>query len=522
MKQISKITATIFLSLSVLSSCGDRNAEISEDILRDKVKGAWAAKMIGVEYGMPFEFRHCGTIWDGEITWTPEMVEGALRQDDIYVQMNFMKTLEDLGLDAPADSLAKNLANAQFPLCHANLQARKNWFDGIPAEKLSLPENNIHGEDIDFQIEADFIGIINPGMQRSATALAERIGCIMSHADGLYGGIFVAAMTSAAYFAETPFQVISEAMKSIPSESTYAECIRDVLNGYQSCPDDWRSTWKTIEDKWGSIDICTPYIPFNIDAKINGAYIVIALLYGGGDFEKTMEVAVRCGQDTDCNASSAAAILGILYGYEAIPEKFKSHIDEIADEKFLFTDYSFNDAVEKSLDFIRLNVVSAGGKITDGIYAITRQAPSASELQTGFSSQRLSYVLTVGEIERWNFDENWNDFAYNIGGDNAPYKVAAAPGAEMTVDFEGTGFALLGSWNSDCGKAKIYVDGEFQKEIDTYFREEAGLYEGNRAYLCHLTGFPKGKHTVRVVVSEDRNPKSAGCKIYIEKMLVYE
>ena len=117
---------------------------------------------------------------------------------------------------------------------------------------------------------------------------------------------------------------------------------------------------------------------------------------------------------------------------------------------------------------------------------------------------------------------NWNDFAYNIGGDNAPYKVAAAPGAEMTVDFEGTGFALLGSWNSDCGKAKIYVDGEFQKEIDTYFREEAGLYEGNRAYLCHLTGFPEGKHTVRVVVSEDRNPKSAGCKIYIEKMLVYE
>ena len=69
-----------------------------------------------------------------------------------------MKTMELYGQDVSIDSLAKNFAYAEFALCHANLQARKNYFDGIPAEELSYPENSIHCEDIDFQIECDFIG----------------------------------------------------------------------------------------------------------------------------------------------------------------------------------------------------------------------------------------------------------------------------------------------------------------------------------------------------------------------------
>lgn len=522
-KRFLSLSCLLICLMVMLSGCNQtKYVEISEAEMLDKVKGAWAAKMFGVEYGMPFEFKYNGQIYEGEIGWTPEMIVGSLNQDDIYGQLNFMMTLERLGLDAPIDSLAKNFANAGFPLCHANLQARKNYFDGIPAEELSYPENSIHAEDLDFQIEADFIGIINPVMPQSSNALAKRIGSIMGHADGLYGGMFIAAMDAFAYKYNDVEVIINEALKTIPAESTYAECLYDAINGYKQFPDDWRKTWQLLEDKWGANDICTPFDPFNIDAKINGAYIVVSLLYGKADFEKTMEIAVRCGQDTDCNSSNAVAVLGIMHGYDAIPEHFKSHIEEIADKHFLHTNYSFKKTIEQSIEFIRQNVIQNGGKVENGIFYIVEQEPVAAEMQKGFGDLRMSYFQQVRDIEKWRFDEKWDDFAYNIGGDNDPYKVANAPGATMEVDFEGTGVALLGSWNVDCGKTKVYIDGEFKKEIDTYYREEAGLYAGNRAYLYHITELPKGKHTLKVVVSDDKNPASAGHKVYIERIVVYK
>ena len=522
-KRTLVILIPIWCLFMALSGCNQpKYLEFSESDILDKVKGAWAAKMFGVEYGMPFEFKYTGELYEGAIEWYPEMVVGSINQDDIYGQLNFMMTLERLGLDAPMDSLARNFAHAGFPLCHANLQARKNYFDGIPAEELSLPENSIHGEDLDFQIEADFIGIINPGMPQSSNALAKRIGTIMGHADGLYGGIFIAALDAFAYKYNDIETIINESLKTIPSESTYAECLRDAIHGYKQYPDDWRKTWQLLEDKWGANDVCTPFDPFNIDAKLNGAYILLGLLYGEGDFEKTMEIAVRCGQDTDCNSSNAAVVLGIIHGYDAIPNHFKSHIEKIADQHFLHTNYSFNKTVEQSMAFIRENVIANGGKVANGVFYIVEQEPVAADFQKGFGHLRMSYFQQVKDIEKWRFDDKWDDFAYNYGGDNDPYKVANAPGATMEVDFDGTGVSLLGSWNVDCGKAKIYIDGECQKEIDTYYREEAGLYAGNRAYLYHITDLPKGNHTLKVVVSEDKNAASGGNKVYIERIVVYK
>lgn len=60
------------------------------------------------------------------------------------------------------------------------------------------------------------------------------------------------------------------------------------------------------------------FAPLDIDAKINAAYIVLGLLYGNGDFTKTMEISTRAGQDSDCNPSSAGGILGVMLGYSQI------------------------------------------------------------------------------------------------------------------------------------------------------------------------------------------------------------
>jgi hypothetical protein len=135
--------------------------------------------------------------------------------------------------------------------------------------------------------------------------------------------------------------------KCVPPDSSYARLIQDLLDWSTQFPDDWRKVWQLVEDKWDKDDPCPEGAlnPFNIDAKLNGSYIAFGLLYGKRDFAKTIEIATRCGQDSDCNPSSAAGVLGVMLGYSNIPDQFKSGILALAATKFDFTDYSFNDTV---------------------------------------------------------------------------------------------------------------------------------------------------------------------------------
>ncbi len=58
------------------------------------------------------------------------------------------------------------------------------------------------------------------------------------------------------------------------------------------------------------------FVPFNIDAKLNAAYVVMGLLYGNGDFTRTLEISTRAGQDSDCNPSTAGGVLATMIGYD--------------------------------------------------------------------------------------------------------------------------------------------------------------------------------------------------------------
>ena len=157
--------------------------------------------MIGVMKGIGMEFKAASVTYEDSIIWYPEMIERALLEDDIYGQLTFMSTMEkNQGLHTPVSKLAEDFANAEFNLCHANLQARKNFFDGIMPPLSGAPAYNMHANDIDFQIESDYIGFINPGMPRAATLMADSVGRIMAYGDGLYGGMFVSAMHALAFF----------------------------------------------------------------------------------------------------------------------------------------------------------------------------------------------------------------------------------------------------------------------------------------------------------------------------------
>lgn len=511
------------LVASVLCSCNNSSqfVEISQQQMEDKVKGAWAGKMIGVMYGRPMEFMVSDTIFTDSIHWKPEFVKAALLEDDLYGQMNFMNTMEIHGQDVSLDTLAKNFAYAEFALCHANLQGRKNYFDGIPAAELASPKYSIHCEDIDFQIECDFIGFSNPCMPQSSNKMCEKVGAIMAASDGMYAGMYITAMQTMAYHNSNIEEIAEEALKAIPTECGYAACVRDVIDTYKADPEDWFKAWKMLNTKWAPYDVCTPDYTFNIDAKLNGAYVVMGLLYGKGDWFKTMEVTVRCGQDTDCNTATAAAVLGIIDGYDAIPDTLKSYIPQMADEKFSFTNYSYNNAVATTLNFIKENVENNGGKVDADKYVIKVQQPVAPQYEPGFPTIKMTNMVQMSDADSWKLYGNWEDFVYG-SGDEDLYKVSTTPGDSLVTTFNGGGVALLGSWSPESGMGEVFIDGNSVKTFDSYYVDNVGKFGGNRAYLFYVFDLPQGEHTLKVVNLPKNSPRSTGNKIYVERMLVYE
>jgi hypothetical protein len=364
----------------------------------DRMKAGWIGQMAGVAVGGPTEFR-----WQGQIVpedkvpaWKPEMIN-QFNQDDLYVEMTFLRTLEKHGLGVSARQAGIDFANSRYPLWHANKAGRDLLRKGIAPPDSGHPALNAHADDIDYQIEADFSGLIAPGLPNTVVALAETFGRIMNAGDGLYGGQFVGTMYAEAFFTTDMEAIVRAGLAAIPGESQYAECIRDVLAWHNQYPDDWQAAWRRIDEKYQkdlnyrrfscSKDEKIPY-KFNIDAKLNGAYIVMGLLYGGGDPDRTIVISTRCGQDSDCNPASAAGVLFTTIGLAQLPGRFTSALDTTT--KFNSTDYEFPQLIAVCEKLAEQAVRQAGGKVdrsADGAetFVIPVQPARPSSLESCWS-----------------------------------------------------------------------------------------------------------------------------------------
>lgn len=501
--------------LAILLACAcqmlaAQTQTISRTDLLDKIKGGWAGQMIGVAYGAPTEFKSNGQIGEWELVWKNGMLENTIHQDDLYVEMTFAKVMDDLGLNATCEQYGEAFKNSKFLLWHANAGARRALNQGIKAPGSGHPKYNFHANDIDFQIEADFIGLMCPGLPKESNKYCDRVGRVMNYGDGLYGGMFVCGMYSTAYFENDPRKVVEGGLACIPAQSQYALLIKDLLDWSAAYPNDWKKVWHLVEDKWNKDDACPDGVqsPFNIDAKLNGAYIAFGLLFGGRDFEKTMEISTRCGQDSDCNPSSTAGVLGVMLGYDKIPAKFKAEMPTLESRKFDYTDYSFNDIV-KSTETRALSIVRmTGGTVNDAEVIIRTQKPKAPRLEQwspGLPDRRIA----VGD-GAWHFSGDWkNENGFKVGGQG---------GCEATLQFDGVAVAVVGRLDQSGGRADVFVDGKKQKlPLDSYI--VPNTYDN---ILWQTYGLKPGHHTLRIVTTGTADKRSNGTQVGILNAVIYK
>ena len=395
-------SSAVFVLLICLSSCSSTTdyRRLSVEEYRSKMKAGWLGQMAGVGWGAPTEFKfNARIIPENNVpAWEAHMINQQY-QDDIYVEMTFLKTLEDHGFDVSIRQAGIDFANSQYMLWHANKHGRNNLRAGIAPPYSGHPQFNAHADDIDYQIEADYSGLIAPGMPQTVIDLGEKFGRLMNYGDGLYGGQFVGAMYAEAFFETDINKIIDAGLACIPEKSQYAEAIRDVVKWHREYPDEWQKTWQLIENKYNLNHeyrkfSCTGTDPeFNIDAKINGAYIVMGLLYGEGDMDRTIIISMRCGQDSDCNPSNAAGILATSLGFENLPEKYKTGIDRTT--KFSYTAYDFPSLLRVCESLAREAVEREVGRIEEnekGIeeFVIPVQKPEVIQLKQCWNAEEIS------------------------------------------------------------------------------------------------------------------------------------
>ncbi len=471
--------ALAFLSAMVLfSGCkqdekkpvaGSEMFVLTKENLQDKIKGGWAGQTIGVVYGAPVEFKYQGSLIPDEqnIPWREGYVKYWWDKkpglfDDVYTDLNFVAAFENYGLDISQEKIAEHWANTAYHLAHANQASRYNILNGIMPPASGFWKNNPHADDLDFQIEADFIGLMTPGMVNQATEIADRVGHIMNSGDGWYGGVFVSALYSLAFVKNNPIELVETALQTIPEGTKFHNCIADVVKWHQQYPNDWKTAWFELQKKW-NFDVGCPkgcFLSFNIDAKINSAYVALGLLYGNGDFTRSVNIAARCGQDADCNPATVGGVLGVMNGYSSIPAFWLNPLKEIEPLNFENTSMSLSKAYEISYRHALQMLEKAGGKIDENQVEIPYQSPVAVAFEQNFEKTFPVY--------RDRFDRSFT--------------------SELSYDFTGNGYIFYGNLVKCAKIDKDYID-RVSKRVGS---EVFGLAEPDDPYIAVLDVYIDG------------------------------
>lgn len=318
------------------------------EILRDKIKGAWIGRIAGCLLGKPFEMLRSATIdlilestqnhpmnryvdsrefppdlparagmehfepW--QKCWVDTIGDAAPVDDDTNYTVFALKLVETYGRDfRPNDVLEGWLSwLPMFSTCTAERVAYRNAAAGMTAPATAT-HRNPYREWIGAQIRGDFFGYINPGAPRKAAEMAWRDACISHVKNGIYGEMFAAAMIAQAAVCSDVVEIVRAGLAQIPSTSRLAEEIGSVLQWKQS-GQDWEQVVSAIRAKYDE-NVQHDWCHTNSNAML----VTAALLYGEGDFGRSICLAVQSAFDTDCNGATVGSVVGMMNGAKAIP-----------------------------------------------------------------------------------------------------------------------------------------------------------------------------------------------------------
>lgn len=306
----------------------------------EKVYAGWLGKVIGIRLGAPIEGWTYDKLRDlyGEVQGYLVDYREFAADDDSNGPMFFLRALEEAGPDYELTPQCVGNALLNYaPYEHGFFwwggygistehTAYLNLYNGIPAPKSGSAALNgdTMAEQIGGQIFIDVWGLVSPGNPGLAAKYAAAAASATHDKNGIYGGIFIAVCVSLAFELSDIAQIIHMALEYIPKDCEYALAVGMIEAFHAQQPEDWRMCYDYIRENLG-------YDKYAGACHIipNAAVIALALLYGEGDFSRSITICNMCGWDTDCNVANVGSILGVMNGLEGIDyEKWRAPIHD--------------------------------------------------------------------------------------------------------------------------------------------------------------------------------------------------
>jgi len=255
--------------------------------------------------------------WINNVAFMPE-------DDDTNYTIIGLKILETYGAEfTPYDVAEAWLENLPlFHVCTAERVAYRNLASSI-LPPFSASHRNVYREWIGAQIRADLFGYVTPGNPELGADMAWRDASISHTKNGIYGEMFISAMLSAAAVYDDIEKIIEAGLSQIPSSSRLSRQIIEVIAWKNTEDIDWETAIDRVHEKYNEKvghDWC--------HTISNALIVVISLLYGEKDFEKSVGIAIAGALDTDCNGATVGSIIGMLSGASNLPRKW---VDPLCD-----------------------------------------------------------------------------------------------------------------------------------------------------------------------------------------------
>lgn len=277
-------------------------------------------------------------------------IDGMPADDDTNYVVLAQKIIDDYGKDfTPYDvSNAWLRYQSKGAYCTAERVAFCNFVKGYEPPQSAVYKNPFR-EWIGAQIRGDYFGYINPGNPEKAAEMAWRDASISHVKNGIYGEMFVSAMLAIAAVTDDIESIILGGLAQIPHTSRLYEEITSVLSGFKIGVSQ-EETFKNIHNKYDE------YSSHGWVHTIPNAMIVAAsLLYGNGDYAKSICMAVEACYDTDCNGATVGSILGMINGIKGIPEYWKKPMnDTLHTSIFHVGTVKISDMAKKTLKHIEM------------------------------------------------------------------------------------------------------------------------------------------------------------------------
>jgi hypothetical protein len=283
--------------------------------------------LIGGIEGLAHEFKYIQEP-RSELPDYPMLPDGARTDDDNdfeWTHLYFMEKEDTIKLPyARIEEIWK--ANMNSGLWCANLRARQLMDEGVTPPATADPVRNAFAPfNLAGQFCVESYGLIAPGMPRTAEEIGLHYARIAVSGEPLQATQYWTALISLASASDRPLEeLLVESLGAVDPASAQAEAVHDAIRLFHEYPQDWKAARRYFHVKW-----YTPKEkPWDANAvprkwndnstPLNGAMVLLALLYGHGDFYETGQYAMALGYDADCNAATAGAVIGARIGFKKI------------------------------------------------------------------------------------------------------------------------------------------------------------------------------------------------------------